>query len=44
MILPVFVPVPVFVALPVFALPVDTNIPGTHWGHRGYQLKINQFT
>ena len=30
--------------LPVFALPVDTNIPGTHWGHRGYQLKINQFT
>ena len=43
-ILPVFVPVPVFVALPVFALPVDTNIPGTHWGHRGYQLKINQFT
>ena len=31
-------------ALPVFALPVDTNIPGTNWGHRGYQLKINQFT
>ena len=25
-------------------LPVNTNIPGTHWGHRGYQLKINQFT
>ena len=28
----------------ICTLPVNTNIPGTHWGHRGYQLKINQFT
>ena len=26
-------------ALPVFALPVDTNIPGTHWGAPGISVK-----
>ena len=30
---------PVFMALPVFALPVDTNIPGTHWGAPGISVK-----
>ena len=49
-ILPVFVPclylchacicaMPVFMALPVFALPVDTNIPGTHQGAPGISVK-----
>ena len=30
---------PVFMALPVFAVPVDTNIPGTHWGAPGISVK-----
>ena len=30
---------PVFMALPVFALPVNTNIPGTHWGAPGISVK-----
>ena len=30
---------PVFMALPVFALPVNTNIPGTHQGAPGISVK-----